>query len=220
MIYTHFADVPRAAFSVVLADPPWSFKNWSDKGKNRSPDALVRQKGLAERHYKTMPMHEIRALPVGDVATRDSALFMWAVDCMLPEALEVGARWGFKFKTVAFTWAKATAMRTGRAVDDDRAWHKSMGYWTRGNPEMCLLFTKGSPRRLSAAVRQLIVAQRREHSRKPEEARDRIEALLPGPYLEMFCREPRPGWSSFGNQVGAPLPKRPVISPCQPQAAA
>jgi N6-adenosine-specific RNA methylase IME4 len=223
MIFTDFADVPRSTFGCVLADPPWSFKNWSDKGKNRQPDALVRQKGLAERHYKTMPMHEIRALPVGDVCTRDAALFLWAVDCMLPEAIEVGTAWGFRFKTVAFTWAKTT--KAGNecrvdGVDDDKAWHKSLGYWTRGNPESCLLFTRGQPRRLSAAVRQLIVAPRREHSRKPEEARERIEALLPGPYLEMFCRQPRDGWTAFGNQVGAPLPKRPVILPCEPASAA
>jgi N6-adenosine-specific RNA methylase IME4 len=214
-VYTDFSAIPRASFGCVMADPPWSFKSWSDKGKNRAPDALVRQKGLAERHYKTMPMHEIRALPVAEVCAKDAALFLWAVDCMLPEAIEVGTAWGFKFKTVAFTWTKATQSAPNLAHDDDRAWHKSLGYWTRGNPEMCLLFTKGSPRRLSAAVRQLIVAPRREHSRKPEDARERIETLLPGPYLEMFCRQPRPGWAAFGNQIGDPLPQRPVISPAR-----
>lgn len=180
MIFTNFTEVPRGHFAVVLADPPWSFKSWSDKGKNRCPDALVRQKGLAERHYATMPMREIRALPVAEVCARDAALFLWAVDCMLPEAIEVGEAWGFTFKTVAFSWCKTTATAAGRAVDDDKAWHKGLGYWTRGNPEMCLLFTRGQPRRLSAAVRQLIVAGRRQHSRKPDETHQRIEALLPG----------------------------------------
>ena len=167
--FAAFEDVPRGRYSAILADPPWSFKSWSDKGQNRAPDAMVRQKGLAERHYATMPMHEIRRLP-----------------------LEVGAAWGFRFKTIAFTWAKLTKA--------DR-WHIGLGYWTRGNPESCLLFTRGKPRRQSAAVRQLIVSPRREHSRKPDEARERVEALVPGPYLEMFCREPRPGWDAFGNQL-------------------
>lgn len=209
MIYTDFDDIPRGGFQVICSDPPWGFRSWSDKGRDRSPDAMVRQKGLAERHYATMPMSEIRKLPVGDLAAKNCALFLWAVDCMLPEALEVGAGWGFRFKTVAFTWAKTTRTARGREVDDDKAWHKGLGYWTRGNPEMCLLFTRGAPKRQSAAVRQLIVDERREHSRKPEAYRERVEALLPGPYLEMFARQPREGWSSWGNQVGIELPQRP-----------
>ncbi len=184
--------LPPGPFGAIMADPPWSFRSWSDKGKNRAPDALVRQKGLAERHYATMSLADIRALPVGDVAARDAVLFLWAVDCMLPEALETGRGWGFTFKTVAFTWAKSKAQG---------GYHIGLGYWTRGNPEQCLLFTKGSPRRLSAAVRQLIVAPRREHSRKPDEAAERIERLVAGPYLEMFARTTRPGWAAWGNDV-------------------
>jgi N6-adenosine-specific RNA methylase IME4 len=205
MITNQFSDLPRGRYSAILSDPPWSFKSWSDKGKNRAPDAMVRQKGLAERHYKTMELSEIRKLPVGEVAAKDCALFLWAVDCMLPEALEMGKSWGFKFKTVAFTWAKTTQSGdNGTAtIYDDRAWHKSLGYWTRGNPEICLLFTRGNGvRRLSAAIRQLIVAPRRLHSQKPEESRERIERLVPGPYLEMFCRFPREGWSAWGNEIG------------------
>lgn len=184
--------LPPGPFGAIMADPPWSFRSWSDKGKNRAPDALVRQKGLAERHYATMSLADIRALPVGDVAAKDCVLFLWAVDCMLPEAIEVGRGWGFAFKTVAFTWAKSKAQG---------GWHIGLGYWTRGNPEQCLLFTKGSPRRLSAAVRQLVVAPRREHSRKPDEAAERIERLVAGPYLEMFARTTRPGWTAWGNDV-------------------
>jgi N6-adenosine-specific RNA methylase IME4 len=192
MIYTDFADIPRGGYSTILADPPWSFRSWSDKGRDRSPDAMVRQKGLAERHYKTMSLNDIRDLPVGDLATKDAALFLWAVDCMLPEALSIGTGWGFTFKTVAFSWVK---------TKKDGGFHMGLGYWTRGNPEMCLLFTRGKPQRLSASVRQLIVAGRREHSRKPEEARERIEALVPGPRLEMFARDPREGWDAWGDQT-------------------
>lgn len=184
--------LPSGPFGCLLVDPPWSFRSWSDKGKNRAPDALVRQKGLAERHYKTMPLSEIRALPIGDVAAADSVLLLWAVDCMLPEALEMGRAWGFTFKTVAFTWVKTKA---------DGGFHMGLGYWTRGNPEQCLLFTRGQPRRQSASVRQLIVAPRREHSRKPDEQYERIEALVEGPYLELFARQQRPNWSSWGNET-------------------
>ena len=173
---------------------------------------MVRQKGLAERHYATMSLADIKALPVADVAAKDAILLLWAVDCMLPEALAVGEAWGFTFKTVAFTWAKLT-----RAWDDDSGtipasadprdergfWHIGLGYWTRGNPEQCLLFTRGKPKRQSAAVRQLLVSQRREHSRKPDEQYERIEALCSGPRRELFARHRWPGWEAWGNQLPA-----------------
>lgn len=184
---------PTGRYGVILADPPWSFRSWSDKGRNRCPDAMVRQKGLSERHYRTMCLADIRALPVGELAAPDCALFLWAVDCMLPEAIEVGRAWGFTFKTVAFSWVKQLPKSDG--------WHIGLGYWTRGNPESCLLFTRGRPRRRSAAVRQLIVAPRREHSRKPDEQYGRIEALLLGPYCELFARYRRPGWDAWGDQL-------------------
>ena len=76
-----------------------------------------------------------------------------------------------------------------------------MGYWTRSNPEMCLLGTRGKPKRLNMSVKQLVVSQRREHSRKPDEVYDRIEKMLEGLYLEMFARNTRQGWDNFGNEV-------------------
>ena len=114
--------LPTGKFSVIYADPPWSFRSWSDKGRNRCPDALVRQKGLAERHYKVMSLDDIKALPVGNIAAEDSALFLWTVDCHLPEALAIGETWGFRFKTTSFTWCKTT---------QSGGWHIGLGYWTR-----------------------------------------------------------------------------------------
>lgn len=184
---------PTGKFGAIASDPPWSFQSWSDKGKNRAPDAMVRQKGLSERHYATMSMNDIMELPVADLAAPDCVLFLWAVDCMLPAAFAVGEAWGFTFKTVAFTWAK---------TKKDGGFHTGLGYWTRGNPEQCLLFTRGKPKRKSASVRQLITAPRREHSRKPDEFRDRIEQLVGGPYLELFARSSRGGWESWGLEVG------------------
>lgn len=188
-----FGHLPQHHYSVIVADPPWSFRSWSDKGKNRAPDALVRQKGLSERHYKTLGLNDIKALPVGDLAAPQCTLFLWAVDCMIPEALDVGRQWGFTFKTVAFTWVKTKTTSEG--------FHIGLGYWTRGNPEQCLLFTRGAPKRQSASVRQLIAAPRREHSRKPDETYERVEQLVKGPYLELFARNERPGWDAWGNET-------------------
>jgi N6-adenosine-specific RNA methylase IME4 len=163
-------------YSVILADPPWTFATYSRKGKGRS----------AEAHYDCMSLADIKALPVADWATPDCALFLWATDPSLPQALEVIEAWGFVYKTVAFTWAKTTKDGAGFPI--------GCGYWTRANPEQCLLATRGRPQRISRSVRQLILAPRRAHSQKPEEVYERIEALVPGPYLEMFARERHPGW--------------------------
>jgi N6-adenosine-specific RNA methylase IME4 len=163
-------------YGVVLADPPWHFRVRSPKGEGRS----------ASRHYGVMSLDHIKALPVTDLAAADSALFMWVIDSMLPEALSVIHAWGFTYKTVAFTWAKTNSAGPG--------YFTGMGYWTRCNPEQCLLATRGSPKRLHKDVRQLVVAPRRQHSRKPDEIRERIERLVAGPYLELFARSRRPGW--------------------------
>jgi N6-adenosine-specific RNA methylase IME4 len=140
-----------------------------------------------------MSLDEICALPVEAAAAPDCALFLWITDPMLPAAFKVIDAWGFTFKTVAFTWAKTNAKSAGFSV--------GLGYWTRANPEQCLLATRGSPRRRAKDVRQLIVAPRQEHSRKPDEIRSRIERLVAGPYLEMFARQRAAGWDAFGDQA-------------------
>lgn len=181
-------------FKVVLADPPWGFLTY---GKHRTTP----HRGAAE-HYTTMSHEDLAALPVGDLAAPDCALFMWLVDSHFDEALALGKAWGFQFKTVAFIWLKETA--NGRQLDifkgesDPRI---SMGYWTRKQAELCLLFTRGKSRRLGKGVRQVIRDPRREHSRKPDEQYARIEALVAGPYLELFARQERPGWASWGNET-------------------
>ena len=189
-------DIPVLHYGAILADPPWSFKTWSVKGMGKNPDGIINfgKANAAERHYKTMDLEEIKKLPVGLLAAKDCVLFMWAIDPMIPQALEVGAAWGFKYKTVGFYWAK-----TG--VSDPNKFPIGTGHWTRANPEQCLLFTRGHPKRVSAGVRKLIIAQRREHSRKPDEVHAGIEQLVSGPYLELFARERRPGWDCWGNQT-------------------
>jgi len=170
-------------YNVIYADPPWTFKTFSDKGKDRSP----------ENHYDVMSLQDICNLPVNKIANDDSVLLMWVVDPLLDKAFKVIEAWGFKYKTVGFTWAKTNKKSMG--------FFTGLGYWTRGNPEMCLLATKGKPKRISKSVPQLVVEQRREHSRKPDIMYNHIENLLEGPYIELFARTQRSGWDSWGNQT-------------------
>ena len=170
-------------YNVIYADPPWSFKTYSEKGKDRSP----------EKHYDVMSFKDICNMPVNNIATDNSVLLMWAIDPLLDKAFEVITSCGFTYKTVAFTWAKLNKTKPG--------FFTGLGYWTRGNPEMCLLATKGKPKRLSKSVPQLVVDKRREHSRKPDIMYQHIENLLEGPYIELFARQKRKGWDSWGNEV-------------------
>ncbi len=178
------------AYRVVLADPPWQFRTYSAKGKGRTADA----------HYDTLDLAGIKALPVREWAAPDAVLLLWATDPLLPQALDVMTAWGFTYKTVGFYWAKLNKS-AGGLVFTERDFFTGLGFWTRANPEPCLLGTRGKPKRRSAGVAKLVVAPRREHSRKPDIVRERIEALMAGPYLEMFARTRRPGWDAWGNQA-------------------
>lgn len=179
-----FATLPRGHYGAILTDPPWSFKTWS--GKTGTPHRT------ANDHYITTETVRLADLPVSDIAARDCALFMWVVDSHLDQALDLGKAWGFEFKTRAFTWRKLTS--TGAAKI-------GMGYWTRKQTELCLLFTRGKVSRKDKGVREVIDAPRREHSRKPDEQYARIERLVAGPYLELFGRQSRPGWDVWGNET-------------------
>lgn len=178
-------------YRVIYADPPWTFATYSRKGKGRS----------AEAWYDCMSLADIRALPVAEWADRDCVLFLWVTDPLLPAAFDVIRDWGFTYKTVGFYWAKLQKS-ADTAVYGERSFFAGLGFWTRANPELCLLATRGHPHRRRADVRKLIVSPRREHSRKPDEAYDRIEALCEGPYLEMFARAPHPGWDLWGIEAG------------------
>ena len=183
---------PRSQhYKVIYADPPWTFATYSRKGKGRSPEA----------YYDCMSLADIEALPVAEWAAGDCVLLLWATDPLLDKAFQIINAWGFTYKTVGFYWAK---LKRPEASFDDHSFFTGLGFWTRANPELCLLATRGRPHRRRADVRKLIVSPRREHSRKPEEAYERIEALCEGPYLEMFARFPRPGWDSWGIDTELP----------------
>lgn len=191
-----FGDLEPGSFGAICADPPWAFRTFS--GENMTPHRC------AEDHYRTMELAEMQALPVGDLAAKDCALFMWVVGSHLAESIELARAWGFEFKTDAFYWVKQKLIDCDQIdmfTGDIPEPRMGFGYWTRKQVEPCWLFTRGSPKRLSKGVRQTIIEPRREHSRKPEAFRDRVEQLVGGPYLELFARSSRPGWSAWGNEV-------------------
>lgn len=185
--YTSIDDVVKTGkkYQIILADPPWSYKVWSNKGKGRS----------AESHYHTMEAQSIRNMPIKDIADKNAVLLMWVTYPCLEEGLELIKAWGFKYKTCAFSWVKMNKKSNTPFV--------GMGYYTRANNEICLLATKGKPlQRQSRSVQQVIISPIREHSRKPDEVRDRIVALFGElPRIELFCRHPEKGWDSMGNEL-------------------
>ncbi|HET8908688.1 MAG TPA: MT-A70 family methyltransferase [Ktedonobacterales bacterium] len=178
-------------YSVILADPAWDYKAWNPKTSQR----------YVGNQYQTMTPYAINALPVGDLAASNCALFLWATMPTLPQAFDTMSAWGFVYKTCAFTWVKTT--RAGKPS-------MGMGFYTRSNAELCLLGIRGTMKRKDKGVAQVIMAPRREHSRKPDEVYERIMRLFDGPYLEMFARQRWPEWSVWGNQT-ALFPAQPFL---------
>lgn len=175
---------PVGKHQVIYADPPWTYKVWSKKGEGRT----------ASSHYDVMDLEDIKALPVADLADDNCVLFMWATYPNLREAFEVIDAWGFTYKTVAFTWVKKNKIKD--------SWFWGMGYWTRANAEICLLATKGNPKRQSSAVHQVVDAKIMKHSQKPDEVRSRIVELCGDvPRIELFARQTAQGWASWGNEL-------------------
>ena len=208
-IITGFAELRcPGGFRVILADPPWSFANYSTKGEEKNPN----------QHYDCVDEDDLRQLPVELLAASDCALFIWCTWPLQPIWQSVIEAWGFTYAGLAWEWRKYNP--------DTGKYAFGPGYGTRKNLEPCLLATRGNPHLKSElpgdlfgmgcvpeGVRSVrdwmewwpddeIRATRREHSRKPDEQYDRIETLFDGPYLELFARQRRHGWSVWGNQVG------------------
>jgi N6-adenosine-specific RNA methylase IME4 len=173
-----------ARFGTIMADPPIAFATRSPKGEGRSP----------QQHYSCMPLAELEALPIAEIAAADCFLFLWVPlrSMFLVEPLTTA--WGFRFSGSAFVWAKLNKSGDG--------WFMGNGFSTRKNVEVCWLGRRGSPKRKSKSVRELIIAPRREHSRKPDEIYARIEALCGGPYVELWARQRRPNWTAVGDELG------------------
>ena len=164
-------------YGALLVDPPWPFETWG-KGSDRG----------ADQHYPTMTVQEIIQLPVADIGAPDSLLFVWCPAHHLSVLGHIMMAWDYRWIGIGFHWKKTDG--------------PGMGYWTRKCVETCYVGRRGSPRRLSAGVSELIEAPRGAHSAKPAEVRERIQALVGGPYLEMFAREAVDGWDAWGHLEG------------------
>lgn len=141
-----------------------------------------------------MDIEELCSMPVNGIAADNSVLFLWATFPQLQEALRLIKAWGFTYKTVAFVWLKLNKK--------SHTWFYGLGFWTRGNAEICLLATKGHPHRISNKIHQLIVSPVEEHSKKPDAARDKIIELLGDlPRIELFARQKTEGWDIWGNEL-------------------
>jgi N6-adenosine-specific RNA methylase IME4 len=194
-----FKGLRKHNYRVLYVDVPWKYVTWSGKGLGKSPD----------NHYDTMTLDEIKALPVRELLHPEGCLMhFWVIDSHVEIAMEVIKAWGFKYKTVGFYWAKVSAKQRD-------TYPIGTGFWTRANPEHAFetysaendqdmervfLTTWRKPKRVAKDVRRLILAPRREHSRKPDEIPLEIMRLTHGPYLELFGRQSREGWTVWGKQ--------------------
>jgi len=171
-------------YNIIYADPPWQY-NANFKGK---PSRDV------EHHYSTMPTSEIMRLPIRNLCDNDCILFMWITYPKMQDALNVIKAWGFEYKTCGFIWVKSNK-NNGKPF-----W--GMGKWTRSNTEICLIATKGKPKRLRNDIHQLIYRPIEKHSKKPPEVRDLIVKLCGDlPRVELFSRQAPMGWDYWGNEV-------------------
>tara|TARA_Y100000114_G_C11703848_1_gene299859 strand:- start:181 stop:714 length:534 start_codon:yes stop_codon:yes gene_type:complete len=173
---------PNKKYNIIYADPAWQFNHFGRDKRKGNP-----------LHYELLTINQIKNLPVKSIADNNCFLFLWVIDQHLDKSFDVIKSWGFNYKTIAFTWVKKTKHNKD---------HFGTGVWTRKNPEICLLATKGKPKRQKANVRQLQKHLVREHSRKPDEIRNEIIRLCGDlPKIELFARQRVQGWDCWGNEV-------------------
>lgn len=176
-------------YQIIYADPPWQFKNYSDKWhENNSISKWV------GKQYRCMTRQQIKNLPIKNISDDNCILFLWVTMPSLVEGIELCSSWGFTYKTVGFTWIKKNK------VANSLFW--GMGFWTRSNAELCLLATKGSPKRAMKNVHQVVITPIQKHSQKPDCVRNRIVDLMGNiPRIELFARQKTEGWDVWGNEV-------------------
>ena len=172
---------PDKKYGIIYIDPAWTYE---DK-------ALAGNRGACCK-YDVMSNAELKELPIQKIADENCILFCWATYPKLSDALDLIRSWGFTYKTVAFTWIKTNKKSS--------SYFMGMGRWTRANPEIVLLATKGKPKRLDAGISQIIVSPVQEHSKKPNIVRDKIIQLVGDlPRIEIFARTKVHGWDVIGN---------------------
>lgn len=170
-------------YNIIYADPPWNYKDKVSCGR----------RGACFK-YNTMQLSDIENIPVKNISDENCVLFMWVTMPQLPASFGLIKSWGFKYKTCAFCWIKQNKKKDTLFM--------GMGNWTRANAELCLIATKGKPKRRSAKIHSVIISKIREHSRKPDEVRDLIVQLCGDlPRIELFARQQVDGWDCWGNEV-------------------
>ncbi len=180
--FSSFQAIPMFRYGLIMADPPWRFENWSEKGEEKN----------AVAQYSCMSLDDIKELPVGHIADSNCVLWLWATNPLLDKAFDVLTAWGFQFKTAGH-WSKKT--RNGKQAF-------GTGYILRSAGEPFLIGTVGKPR-TTRSVRSVIEGPVRSHSQKPDEAFRAAEQLCGDvPRIELFSRQDRPGWDAFGDEVG------------------
>lgn len=197
IIADEFLTTVQGRYGTILADPPWQFQNRTGK---MAPE----HKRL--NRYGTMTLNDIKALPVSDVAAPMAHLYLWVPNALLPEGLEVMRDWGFEYKS-NLVWHK---VRKDGGPDG-----RGVGFYFRNTTELVLFGTRGKNARTLAPGRRQVNIMRtmkREHSRKPDELYEIIEACSAGPYLELFARGTRPGWAAWGNQAEDYTPNWPTYA--------
>lgn len=173
----------KKKYSIIYADPAWSYRDKASAG----------QRGASFK-YDVMSIDDIKALPVKDIAEDDCLLFLWVTFPMLQEGLDTIEAWWFKYKTMAFTWVKKNKKSD--------SWFWWMWNWTRSNPEVCLLWVRGKPKRMSAKVHSIIDTPIEGHSKKPSVTREKITELAGGgAKVELFARQKVEGWDSWWNEI-------------------
>ncbi len=178
-------------FATILADPPWQFQNRTGK---------VAPEHRRLNRYGTMTLDDIMALPVAEAAAATSHLYLWVPNALLPAGLAVLAAWGFEYKS-NIVWHK---VRKDGGPDG-----RGVGFYFRNTTELLLFGVRGKNARTLAPGRRqvnILCTRKREHSRKPDEAYSLIERCSPGPFLELFARGTRSGWTAWGNQSGDYFP--------------
>lgn len=202
-------DPERRRFQIIYADPPWKYEFTAFHKRNANRESTPQ--GRASDHYKTMSVEELEAMgpTVEALARKHAALFLWTTWPKLFDAERVAKAWGFRYVTIGFLWVK-----TGPSWHPEQLamFHPTlekfmtcgMGYHARANTEPCLFFKRGHPGIFeSRVIPQVVFEPGREHSRKPDEVRRRIELAYPRrSYLELFARETAPGWEAMGHEVG------------------
>ena len=185
------------SYSIIYADPPWSFGNRQFQSGGRKPLDLV------EAQYKTMPIEDIKALPIKNIKNKNSVLFIWTTDAHLENAIQVINAWGFKYKTIGFVWLKK--YKSGSICYNNSP-------YTMKSTEICLLATSGHVMKMrkSYNVKAFVEDVREKHSKKPDEVRRRIVEMFGDelPKIELFARSRADGWDAFGNEIegGVVLP--------------